>query len=49
MVGDAIHRDIKGAHDLNMYHFYLTNDNNIKKCCDKMFIINSLKDLLNYV
>lgn len=49
MVGDTIDRDIKGAHNIGIYHFYLTNDNNVDKCCNRMFIINSLKDLLDYV
>lgn len=49
MVGDAYHRDISGAHNIGIYHFYLTQNNDKKICCDKMFVINRLGDLLNYV
>ncbi|MGC8727844.1 MAG: HAD family hydrolase [Elusimicrobiales bacterium] len=51
MVGDAAHRDIKGAHDIGMIHFYLTSkkENEIKKCCEKLIIIKELKDLIGYV
>ncbi|MEF3279371.1 MAG: HAD family hydrolase [Elusimicrobiota bacterium] len=51
MVGDALHRDIKGAHNIGMRHFYLTSKKGeeIKKCCKKMFVIGKLKDILNYV
>ena len=51
MVGDAMHRDILGAHNLGMYHFYLTQDNtnSIKKCCDKFFTIRNLTELFDYV
>lgn len=49
MVGDALHRDVKGACDTGIYHFYLTRRYEaINKCCDKLIIINSLKEILNF-
>ncbi len=49
MVGDSFHRDIVGAHNMNMYHFYISEEGYEKKCCDKFFVIKNIRELIKYV
>lgn len=48
MVGDAHHRDIIGAHNMGMYHFYITNETP-QKCCEKLYTIKNIRELIKYV
>ncbi len=48
MVGDSWYRDIKGAHNIGMWHFYLSNEEK-NKCCKKLIRIKTLKEILNYI
>lgn len=48
MVGDAYHRDIIGAHNVGMYHFYISKEER-NKCCEKFFLIKNIRELIKYV
>lgn len=48
MVGDAYERDIVGAHNLGMYHFYIT-DKDYKSCCEKLYMIRNMRELTRYI
>lgn len=48
MVGDALHRDIKGAHNIGIYHFYISNEES-PKCCEKFIQIKNIREIIKYV
>lgn len=49
MVGDAYHRDIAGAHNIGMYHFYVNPENDKKPCCERFINIKNIRELMKYV
>lgn len=49
IVGDAYHRDIIGAHNIGIYHFYISQEEKKERCCQKLFIIKNIRELIRYV
>ncbi|MCX7905532.1 MAG: HAD family hydrolase [Elusimicrobiales bacterium] len=49
MIGDSYERDIVGAHSVGMYHFHISENKNYKLCCNKLYIIKNIRELIKYV